>query len=93
MITATSRYAGNRVALVTNPAGITRTTILHQGETGWSFTYSEYSWTSMDRVDLLAHRYYGDPTLWWIIARANPEIMDWHVLPPGYVVRVPDLTG
>ena len=24
-----------------------------------------------DRLDNLAHRYYGDDTLWWIIAKAN----------------------
>lgn len=24
-----------------------------------------------DRLDLLAYRYYGDVTLWWIIAQAN----------------------
>jgi len=24
-----------------------------------------------DRVDTLAHKYYGDITLWWIIAKAN----------------------
>ena len=24
-----------------------------------------------DRLDLLAHKYYGDVTLWWYIAKAN----------------------
>jgi len=24
-----------------------------------------------DRLDLLAHQFYGDSTLWWIIANAN----------------------
>ena len=24
-----------------------------------------------DRIDLLANRYYGDSTLWWVIAKAN----------------------
>lgn len=27
--------------------------------------------SSTDRIDLLAHRYYGDPQLWWVIAWAN----------------------
>lgn len=26
---------------------------------------------STDRLDLLAYKYYGDRTLWWIIAHAN----------------------
>ena len=25
------------------------------------------------RMDNLANQYYGSPSLWWIIARANPE--------------------
>ena len=24
-----------------------------------------------DRLDILAHKYYGDVSLWWIIAKAN----------------------
>jgi hypothetical protein len=28
---------------------------------------------SYDRLDLLAYKYYGDPTRWWQIADANPE--------------------
>jgi nucleoid-associated protein YgaU len=27
--------------------------------------------SSNDRIDLLAHRYYGDSRLWWVIAWAN----------------------
>ncbi len=26
---------------------------------------------STDRLDLLAHKYYGDKSLWWVIAVAN----------------------
>ena len=26
---------------------------------------------SADRLDLLAHKYYGDKSLWWVIAVAN----------------------
>ena len=26
-----------------------------------------------DRLDTLAYKYYGDTTLWWVIARANGE--------------------
>ena len=27
-----------------------------------------------DRWESLAHKFYGDSSLWWIITRANPEI-------------------
>lgn len=30
-----------------------------------------YDWKSTDRIDLVAHRFYGSPALWWVIALAN----------------------
>jgi nucleoid-associated protein YgaU len=34
-----------------------------------------------DRLDLLAFRYYGDPTKWWIIADANRSLFPATALP------------
>jgi len=34
-----------------------------------------------DRLDLLAFRYYGDPTKWWIIADANRSLFPATDLP------------
>lgn len=31
----------------------------------------QYQIVDGDRIDLLAYKYYGDPTLWWVIAVAN----------------------
>jgi hypothetical protein len=43
-----------------------------------------------ERLDLLAYRYYGDASLWWIIASANPQLRkDSMFLEPGTQVRVP----
>jgi hypothetical protein len=43
-----------------------------------------------DRLDLLANRYYLDPTLWWIIPSANPELStDSFYLTPGIQLRIP----
>ena len=41
-----------------------------------------------DRVDTLAHKYYGDTTLWWIIAKAN-GIKGKIALEPGQLLRIP----
>ena len=42
-----------------------------------------------DRLESLAHRYYGDSTLWWIIAKAN-NIRDGSFgLPPTEKLRIP----
>ena len=41
-----------------------------------------------DRCDVLAHQYYGDFSLWWIIAKAN-GIVGNTVLKPGELLRIP----
>jgi hypothetical protein len=46
--------------------------------------------TDGDRVDLLAYRYFGDPTLWWIICDVN-DIGFPLDLPVGITLRIPSL--
>jgi nucleoid-associated protein YgaU len=41
-----------------------------------------------ERLDILAHRYFGDEDLWWIIALGN-RIQDPFLLTPGTRLRVP----
>ena len=41
-----------------------------------------------DRLDSLAHKYYGDVTLWWIIAKAN-GLRGKPALSAGEVIRIP----
>ena len=49
------------------------------------FVYPLYG----DRFDTLAQRYYEDPTLWWIIAKAN-EINNGKLSPdPEVKLRIP----
>lgn len=49
-----------------------------------------YTVLPTDRVDTVAFKFYGDPTLWWVLALAN----DWELLPQdmnsGDTIRVPD---
>lgn len=40
-----------------------------------------------DRFDLLANQYYGDPSLWWYIAKAND--MKFNNIPAGVKLRIP----
>lgn len=43
-----------------------------------------------DRYDLLANKYYGDKSLWWIISIANPSITQDTLNPPeGVQLRIP----
>jgi phage tail protein X len=47
--------------------------------------------TQGDRYDVLALNYYGDSSLWWIIAIANPNIgLSTLVIPEGVQVRIPN---
>ena len=43
-----------------------------------------------DRLDLLAHQFYGDVTLWWYIAKANQLTM--MIVPAGTSLRIPATT-
>jgi|TARA_B110000908_G_scaffold161542_1_gene206024 nucleoid-associated protein YgaU len=47
--------------------------------------------TSGDRLDLLAHQFYNDPNLWWVINNANPDTTrgDSIVVKRGVQLRVP----
>jgi nucleoid-associated protein YgaU len=46
-----------------------------------------------DRLDLLANKYYGDQTMWWIIATANNINNATFYVEPGIQLRIPvDIT-
>ena len=42
-----------------------------------------------DRLDLLAHKYYGDTSMWWIIATANNLNDANFFIEPGRQIRIP----
>ena len=44
-----------------------------------------------DRLDKLAHQFYQDVRLWWVIATANKDIIrrDSYALKPGLEIRIP----
>ena len=42
-----------------------------------------------DRLENLAYRYYGDSTLWWIIAKANKIKDGSFALKPDEKLRIP----
>ena len=43
-----------------------------------------------DRLDLLAHQFYGDASLWWYIAQANH--LNTMNIEPGTSLRIPAST-
>ena len=46
--------------------------------------------TQGDRYDILALNYYGDSSIWWVIAAANPNIsLGTLIMPEGVQIRIP----
>lgn len=46
----------------------------------------------IQRPDLLSIKIYGRENYWWILSKANPDIMDWwNDLEVGQVIDVPDV--
>jgi hypothetical protein len=87
-IAANSRYASSTVVTV-NDNGQLRQVIVPSEAVAYTFTYVSHMWTDTDRLDRLANQYTGDPTQWWMIADANPSVMNFATLTPGTVIRVP----
>lgn len=50
-----------------------------------------YVYTTIgDRFDTLAQAYYGNPSLWWVISVANPQLkQDSYYPPAGIQLRIP----
>ena len=42
----------------------------------------------INRLDLIADKFYGDSSLWWYIAKQN-DIIDFEVVPAGTVLQIP----
>ena len=45
-----------------------------------------------DRLDLIAFNYYGNSSMWWIIAIAN-NIIDPFIVPAGLTLKIPRITA
>jgi len=43
-----------------------------------------------DRLDLISADFYGDSTLWWVIAMANDVPGDSMFITPGFQLRIPN---
>ena len=50
--------------------------------------------TTGDRLDIMANKFYGDSSLYWIIASANPQFKQNSLTPPaGTQLRIPTAIG
>ena len=90
-----SRYGHNKTRKITN----VHTNSEHYNQAGYNSTiYPKITReptdpviiaSSVDRLDNLAHRFYKDRTLWWLIAIANELPGDTLFVPPGTQLFIP----
>lgn len=91
MITQGSRFTDSTV-ITTTIHGKSAQVIVPSAQQVQTFSFTSHMWSQGDTIDGLAQAYYSDPTLWWIIADGNPEIMFWGEIAPGTVIRIPART-
>lgn len=91
MINDDSRYRTATLQTVTGPDEVTRQEMRPAWPRSRQITYTYYRVSAADRIDTIANDFYSDGRLWWVIADANPEVLDWLDLAPGDVIRVPNV--
>jgi phage tail protein X len=89
LISRTSRYQRNITAVVDDRNGAPQRYIVHRQPVAMTLQVNDYLWRQGDRVDSLAASFYGSESSWWMIAEANPSVLDWVSVPAGTRIRVP----
>jgi Uncharacterized protein containing LysM domain len=87
---AESRYEGMNSVWTKRHGKMVRGRALRRNK-AWSFNFSQYIVQEGDRIDLLAAKFYGDDGMWYYIADANPEVLDWFSIYPGQMIRIPNV--
>lgn len=90
MIYEGSRYERAAVLQIRTAEGLTFPAVYQRPSfDAQHIVFDPYVVQQGDRLDVLAYSYYGDALLWWIIARANPEVFYPDTPAPGTVIRIP----
>jgi nucleoid-associated protein YgaU len=88
MIVNGSRYMGQPVVQVLDAKGNAAAAVFNPAP-GFPITFVYYTVVAGDRMDTIASDLYGQSTLWWKIADANPEIFYPDGLIAGSIIRIP----
>lgn len=90
MIIEGSRYEDSDIVMTQAADGTYTAALYYKGflqNGGVLFKYR--SVTENEFFDTIATEVYGDPELWWVVAKLNPEIVHPDDLTAGTVIRVP----
>jgi hypothetical protein len=82
-----SRYTSATRVMLSTDRGPASVLYLAPPRTGSN--YRLYIAMQGDTFDLLAHRLWNDPRLFWRIADMNPQVFFPGDIPPGTVLRLP----
>lgn len=88
-ISRVSRYQRNTTALVVDRHGNRQVAVMRRAPVAQRVRVMDTLWRHGDRVDLLAGRYFGSAQEWWVIAEANPQVLDWTAPAESTPVMVP----
>jgi prophage DNA circulation protein len=90
MIFLDSRYADGRIFKAWNARKRQYDLTVFREQTTYVQSFFIYEFKETDRLDNLAARYMGDPSMWWEILDINPEILDPTSIPAGTQLRIPN---
>lgn len=82
-----SRYTNNEIQKLKDGRNVYRTKLYPNIPLSDSDIYAVTQ--TGDRLDTLAHQFFGDATLWWIIATANNIHDSPFALADGTILRIP----
>lgn len=88
MLASNSRYV-NSPQVTQKINGKDKVYIAPSAPSAFTFQYTSYMVNGSDRIDTIAASFLGDPTQWFLIGQANPEIINWFNLAAGTVIRIP----
>jgi phage tail protein X len=90
MIGQDSRYTSAKIVTTNGPDAAPRQEMRPAFPRARAISYTYYRTISGDRIDTIAYDFFGRADLWWMIAEANPEWIDWFDVQPGAVLRIPN---
>jgi hypothetical protein len=64
--------------------------ILRQNIMNGNIKYQEYILEENERLDILAGEFYGDSSLYWVLAACS-DIGFALQVPPGTIIKIPDI--
>lgn len=88
-ISRVSRYQRHTTAVVVDRHGNRQVAIMRRVPVAQRVRVMDTLWREGDRVDLLANRYLGSAQEWWVVAEANPAVLDWTAPAGSTPVMVP----